>query len=272
VATWVRTLQTVPQATSGDVAGGFALVAASAPADFDPDLITSVTYSYDVVITGLADDSWTHHQGARISLSANLYDSSSVSAGDETLTANGTYPRSYTDNSPNSAGDLLSDWESDARVSGQNVTAFLTHNANMKADATTASLQNFTITITYTPMQPPVASFTADKTTVYAGQQVQFTDTSTNNPTSPWSWAITPGSNGNEWTANPLYDLSSQNPLVLFNTIGVYSVTLTASNGAGSDVSDPTTITVVEPPPQGVPFIVSVAHESLTATYVINPP
>lgn len=72
---------------------------------------------------------------------------------------------------------------------------------------------------------PPVANFTADQTTVVVGSQVNFTDLSTNAPTS-WSWSF----NGGTPTSS-----STQNPSVTYNTLGDYDVSLTVSNAYGSD-------------------------------------
>lgn len=80
----------------------------------------------------------------------------------------------------------------------------------------------------------PVASFTASPTTITAGQQVQFTDTSTNVPTS-WSWNFGAGGPSS---------VTTQSPLVTFPTAGTYAVALTATNSAGSNTSPTTTITV----------------------------
>ncbi|OFZ12226.1 MAG: hypothetical protein A3D92_16535, partial [Bacteroidetes bacterium RIFCSPHIGHO2_02_FULL_44_7] len=71
---------------------------------------------------------------------------------------------------------------------------------------------------------PPVADFTAAQT-VCAGNTVAFTDASTFNPTS-WSWSF-PG--GTPTTS------TTQNPIITYNTPGVYNVTLTATNASGSD-------------------------------------
>ena len=71
----------------------------------------------------------------------------------------------------------------------------------------------------------PVTAFTANKTTVCVGQSINFTDQSTGNPTS-WSWVINGGTPASSAAQNP------QN--VVFNTAGVYSVTLTATNTGGS--------------------------------------
>jgi len=79
--------------------------------------------------------------------------------------------------------------------------------------------------ITVTPPQAPVANFTASSTNVYVGQAVSFTDTSTNSPTS-WSWSFTGGTPSSS---------TIKNPTVTYNTVGTYSVSLTATNSAGTD-------------------------------------
>ncbi len=78
-------------------------------------------------------------------------------------------------------------------------------------------------TITATPV-PPVAQFSADTTSGLEPLSVQFTDNSTpgtGNITS-WLWEF---GNGNSSIL--------QNPLYVYNTPGVYSVTLTVTNAAG---------------------------------------
>jgi PKD repeat protein len=75
------------------------------------------------------------------------------------------------------------------------------------------------------PTEPPVADFEADVTTIFVGQQVIFSDLSTNDPTS-WNWTFeggTPATSGN------------QNPTVTYNTAGIYDVTLSVANSAGND-------------------------------------
>jgi hypothetical protein len=52
--------------------------------------------------------------------------------------------------------------------------------------------------ITVTALQPPAADFTASATTINEGQSVNFTDTSTGNPTS-WSWTYY---GGGTWSAS----------------------------------------------------------------------
>jgi PKD repeat protein len=74
---------------------------------------------------------------------------------------------------------------------------------------------------------PPVANFTANVTTIPVGGSVDFTDLSTGNPTS-WAWSFTGGSPTTSTQQNPAG--------IIYNTAGVYSVSLTASNLNGSDV------------------------------------
>lgn len=77
---------------------------------------------------------------------------------------------------------------------------------------------------------PPVADFSADNITPTNSQTVTFTDLSTNNPTN-WSWNFEPST----ITFLGGTNASSQNPQLLFNYGGYYTVSLTVSNVAGSD-------------------------------------
>ncbi|MBN8704005.1 MAG: PKD domain-containing protein, partial [Bacteroidetes bacterium] len=71
----------------------------------------------------------------------------------------------------------------------------------------------------------PVAAFTVNSTTLCPNGTVSFTDQSTNTPTS-WSWVFQGGTPSTS---------TVQNPTISYSALGVYSVTLTATNGAGSD-------------------------------------
>jgi len=77
---------------------------------------------------------------------------------------------------------------------------------------------------------PPVANFTASTTTPSVGSTVTFTDESTNSPTS-WVWSFSPAT----VTYMGGTTSNSPNPQVQFNAAGYYTVTLTATNVAGSD-------------------------------------
>ena len=77
------------------------------------------------------------------------------------------------------------------------------------------------------PVVPIVADFTADNELPTEGEFVQFTDTSTENPTS-WDWTFTGGT--------PLSS-SLQNPIVQYNTAGTYTVSLTASKTGSTNTN-----------------------------------
>jgi uncharacterized repeat protein (TIGR02543 family) len=79
--------------------------------------------------------------------------------------------------------------------------------------------------ITVNPPQPPVADFTASSTSIVVGDTVNFTDLSTNTPTS-WSWTFAGGTPGSS---------TAQNPSITYNTAGTFDVSLTATNAQGSD-------------------------------------
>ncbi len=85
----------------------------------------------------------------------------------------------------------------------------------------TATRENY-ITVTE-PQQSPTAAFSANVTTGTAPLAVAFTDTSTGGPTS-WSWNFGDGATSAE-----------QNPVHTYESPGNYTVTLTATNAAGSD-------------------------------------
>ena len=76
-----------------------------------------------------------------------------------------------------------------------------------------------------TPVVPPVADFTADATTVFEGESIQFTDNSQNNP-AEWEWTF---EGGTPSTSN------EQNPEITYNTLGVYNVVLKVTNAAGEN-------------------------------------
>ncbi|PKG32387.1 PKD domain-containing protein, partial [Methanoregula sp.] len=76
-----------------------------------------------------------------------------------------------------------------------------------------------------TVLSIPRADFVADRTKGGAPMAVAFTDKSTNAPTG-WKWDFGDGASSTE-----------QNPTHTYTTLGIYSVTLTASNKDGSDTT-----------------------------------
>ncbi len=100
-------------------------------------------------------------------------------------------------------------------------------------------VEDYTVEIVAGTVNPPVANFTADTTSITTGQSIAFTDTSTNTPFS-WSWTFDGGT--------PSLS-TAQNPSITYNTAGTYTVSLTAANSAGSDNETKTAyITVSDTP------------------------
>jgi PKD repeat protein len=92
--------------------------------------------------------------------------------------------------------------------------------------------------ITVQNESPPVADFTANLTVIAAGASISFTDLSTNSPTS-WAWTFSGGTPATS---------SLQNPVITYNTPGIFNVQLIAANAGGSNTMLKTAyITVTEP-------------------------
>jgi len=138
------------------------------------------------------------------------------------------------------SGDQGNQWRS-AEV---DLTPYLNFGVRMRFVATTGNsfdgdmaIDDFRIT-DQAVGNPPVADFSADQTSVETGATVNFTDLSSENPSS-WEWTFQGGTPASS---------TEQNPAVTYNTAGVYTVTLTASNAFGSDSETKTGyITVSEP-------------------------
>ena len=93
-----------------------------------------------------------------------------------------------------------------------------------------SNIKKMNITVT----EPaPVSYFTASDTTITKGQSVQFSDKSTNKPTS-WLWKFGDGTTSTE-----------QNPSKTYNSVGTFTVSLQVSNSSGSNTKT-ITLTVTE--------------------------
>jgi PKD repeat protein len=97
--------------------------------------------------------------------------------------------------------------------------------ATNTAGSNTLTMTNY-ITVNTPPK--PVAAFTATPTSGYPPLAVQFTDQSTNNPTS-WKWEYQKAGTST-WTQFS----TAQSPSYTFTAIGVYSIRMTATNAGGS--------------------------------------
>lgn len=126
-----------------------------------------------------------------------------------------------------------------------NVSGLTRMRVSMKYNAAPTSCEIFSFgevedyTVSFGTPQPPVADFSANPVTVIEGLTTQFTDLSTNGPTS-WTWTFAGGTPASS---------TSQNPVVTYTTAGIYDVTLVAANSSGSDTETKAAyITVVTVP------------------------
>ena len=92
-------------------------------------------------------------------------------------------------------------------------------------DIAYGEMEEYTIVIGDLAAGVPVADFETDVTTSCAGVEVQYTDISTNTPTS-WAWAFEGGTPATS---------DQKNPVVVYETAGVYDASLTATQVSGSD-------------------------------------
>jgi PGF-pre-PGF domain-containing protein len=97
-------------------------------------------------------------------------------------------------------------------------------------NTTNAGGYNITTKVDYilVTVPAPVADFTADVTSGAVPLAVNFTDQSTNTPTS-WLWNFGDGANSTE-----------QNPTHIYDSAGTYTVSLNATNVGGSNISTQT--------------------------------
>lgn len=103
------------------------------------------------------------------------------------------------------------------------------NNSNQWSNASISAVNNFVPRLgclaSCNTAQPPVANFSGSPTSGCASLTVRFTDQSSGPPNS-WDWSF-PGGTPSSST--------DQNPTVVYDTYGTYDVTLTVSNGAGSN-------------------------------------
>lgn len=87
-----------------------------------------------------------------------------------------------------------------------------------------------------TVFEPASAAFTADVTEILEGEQVQFTDQSTN--ADQWIWTFQGGTPETS---------TEQNPLITYETAGEYNATLTVSNSNSTDTLEKEMLIIVKP-------------------------
>lgn len=184
-------------------------------------------------------------------------------------TAGSPYTATLADNAsdPNS-GDVLTfskisgpAWLSVAAngsLSGTPVTSDIGLNTfSVKVDDGKGGTDQAGLQITVTGVVIPVADFSGTPTSIQKGQSVQFTDLSQNSPTS-WSWDFGDGKTS-----------ILQNPSNTYTVAGTYTVSLTATNSAGSDTEIKTGyITVKEPLSYCTPTGINNTSEYITSVII----
>jgi len=98
----------------------------------------------------------------------------------------------------------------------------------------------------------PIADFSAIPLTGTASLSVDFTDLSTNNPTS-WAW---------DFQNNGSTDSTLQNPTFAYTSAGTYSVKLTATNASGDDTIIKNSYITVDAPPTGQQLFTTLGTQS----------
>ncbi len=96
--------------------------------------------------------------------------------------------------------------------------------ARIYRTAGTPEIHDLTLT-TVQSVIPPIADFSASLTEICAGECIDFTDLSTNTPTS-WSWTFAGASTPSSTAQNPVN--------ICYNTPGTYTVSLEATNAGGT--------------------------------------
>ncbi|MBD3257512.1 PKD domain-containing protein, partial [candidate division GN15 bacterium] len=155
----------------------------------------------------------------------------------------GVYPLNvnFTDLSANSPTSWSWDFGDGGSSTAQNpshtYTSAGTYTVSLTAtNAYGSDSETKTNYITVTAPPPPTADFTGAPTSGDAPLAVNFTDLSSDGPTS-WDWDFGDGGTS-----------TAQNPSHTYNDVGTYTVSLTVSNAYGSDVETKTSyITVNEP-------------------------
>lgn len=122
-----------------------------------------------------------------------------------------------------------------------NIPGTQTNGQYIRITVTKQNFFRYSVLIPVIPNGGPMPDFSADSTQICLGQNVDFTDQTTGNPTS-WSWSFPGGTPATSTVQNP------QN--IIYNLAGTYNVTLTATNSISTNSYTKTNyITVSAPAP-----------------------
>ena len=165
----------------------------------------------------------------------------------------------FTDLSTGGPSGWLWDFGNSKTSTSQNPINTYTHAGvyNVSLNATNSVGSNKTVKQNYikatTPLTPPVADFTANTTSGPIPLCVQFTDLSTGGP-SGWLWDF-----GDSKTS------TSQNPINTYTHAGVYNVSLTATNSAGSNKKEK--LNYINTTTPGGSYIINATADKHTIVY-----
>ncbi len=144
-----------------------------------------------------------------LAMSSTSESSTAAFDGTATATPTGTGPFDYTWNNPQTTSTITG-----LTGGNYNVTVEDGNGCTVSGVVNVATLNT-----------PPVADFTVNDQTICEGTSVNFSDLSTNSPTS-WAWTFTGGTPATSNIANPT---------VSYAAAGTYEVSLTVANADGSD-------------------------------------
>ena len=173
----------------------------------------------------------------------------------------------FTDTSTGSPSSWLWEFGDGATSTSQNPTHTFAEGAWQVRLTAANSLGSTQIILTIVatsatvlPTSEPLASFTASPMLGSATLDVTFTDTSTGSPTS-WAWDF--GDGGTSTSQNPSHD---------FTSVGVYTVTLTATNSLGSTTAKLIIIVTSNTTPADNPptAVISASQSSGIAPLTVN--
>lgn len=133
-------------------------------------------------------------------------------------------------------------------------------NSAFYASRESANVPQLVLTVEDGPPLPPVASFSATPTDGFAPLTVQFTDTSSNSPTT-WAW---------DFQADGVVDSTARNPTFTYASAGVYDVRLQVTNGGGSDTQTALGFVQVDPAPPPPAAAFTAAPTSGTAPLTVS--
>ena len=139
--------------------------------------------------------------------------------------------------------DFNNDGKTDSTVQNPSFTYTTAGTYSVNLTVTNAAGSDSVLKTDYidiTPAIPPHAAFTSDVQSGTAPLRVRFTDQSTGSAPLIYAW---------DFNNDGETDSTAQNPLFWYSNAGTYSVTLTISNGAGSDTTIQTDHIMVEEGP-----------------------